>query len=101
MKVCPKCGYEDPPYWKHSRHGWDRQTDYCRIEDIKNLEPALYEILTQKGECDDGLYYYKLSKGGYVYRLLSRDGKQAYNKHGYTEHPKGANLKQIKLIDKE
>ena len=64
--------------------------DYCHLHELEVAAPEIAKALMEKREYDDGLYWYKLTKRGYVYRLLSREGKKAYNLHGYAEHPKPA-----------
>jgi len=43
MRVCPECGYIDPPEWRH--HRWSYWIDICHIEDFKRLLPKLAEEL--------------------------------------------------------
>lgn len=62
--------------------------DYCHLHELEVHDPELAEKLKERKEFDDGLYWYKLTSKENVYRLLSRDGKQAYNLHGFAEHPR-------------
>lgn len=39
MRVCPKCGYVDPPEWRGDRWRWEK--DYCTLEDFKRLHADL------------------------------------------------------------
>jgi len=74
--------------------------DYCHFDELLVHDPELANRLREKNEYDDGLYWYKLTKRGYVYRLLSRDGRRAYNLHGYAEHPKSPpTILQKKLLE--
>lgn len=60
------------------------QTDYCTLDTLESFEPQLAQILMEKGETDDGLYSYRLSRRGYVYRMLLED-RRAWALHGRTE----------------
>jgi len=76
MKVCPKCGYIDHPYWRHSR--FDFNADYCRWEEFKTIHPKLAEKLKDKHNFDpveNGEYiYYRRGSGGlFVYRVWKPD----------------------------
>ena len=69
MRVCPKCGYRDLPVWRNAWH--KRFTDVTRIGDLEIFSPELYKkILDSPKFYTDGLYNYKLSKRGYVIRIL-------------------------------
>lgn len=39
MRECPKCGYKDPPYWRHVK--FRLFTDYCHLDDFKEMLPEL------------------------------------------------------------
>ncbi|MEM2338420.1 MAG: hypothetical protein QXP06_07500, partial [Candidatus Bathyarchaeia archaeon] len=59
MKVCPKCGFKDPDYWRHSR--FDYNADYCRFEEFKEISPELATLLENKPNfqpVEDEYYYY-------------------------------------------
>lgn len=76
MRICPKCGYSDPPIWKVTRYRV--HCDYARIEDFREYYPR---IKIEKGErVSDGLYVYKRSSKGdglYVERQCLRDNPNA------------------------
>ena len=63
MRVCPKCGYVDPPEWKH--HRWSYWIDICHIEEFKVLQLELANRLL-KGEklVEDKNYIYRLYAKG-------------------------------------
>lgn len=69
MRVCPKCGHRDSPCW---RNAWyKRFTDVTRQDDIALYEPELFKKLQESPNFySDGLYNYKISKHGYVIRIL-------------------------------
>lgn len=74
MRVCPKCKYMDPAYWRHAWH--KRFTDVTRIEDLEQQNPELAEKIKENPKLyDDGLYLYKLSKRGYVVRIWRGEAK--------------------------
>ena len=58
MRVCPICGYCDPPIWRHKRHRLF--TCYCHLDDLKLFEPDLAEALEKKRD---------LKLLGYIYHL--------------------------------
>jgi len=61
MRVCPKCGYEDQPIWRHSRY--DFNADYCRREEFEEIEPLLSEALSETEPLIDGRnIYYSLKR---------------------------------------
>lgn len=74
MRVCPQCGFNDPPMWITTPYRV--HCDYCRIEDFEQYYP---EIKLEKGERKaDGLCAYKRSKTGkYVERQYLRDNPDA------------------------
>lgn len=63
MRICPKCGYQDPWYWRP--RPWDPDDDYCYLNDFKEIETALFERL-MRGEkiVSDKYYCYRLSGRG-------------------------------------
>jgi hypothetical protein len=56
MRVCPKCDYHDPDYWRPSRYRFD--VDYCYLQDLKDNMPALYEKLRFHDIVCEGIYAY-------------------------------------------
>jgi len=48
MRVCPKCGHVDPPYWRQVP--WKFDTDMCWTDDFKRLHPKQYERLMKNHE---------------------------------------------------
>ena len=67
MRVCPKCGYIDPPEWRHLR--WSYWIDFCSLEEFKVMHPNLAEHL-ESGEklVEEGHYVYRLAKKCKVHR---------------------------------
>ena len=61
MRVCPKCGYTDPPYWRHSK--FSSWIDLCEYEDFKEMHPDLAQRL-EDGEqnVEDKDYVYRRTK---------------------------------------
>lgn len=76
MRECPKCGYQDPPYWRHVR--FRIFTDCCYLEDFKTMFPELYERIIKEVDIVVKPYIYHLVvKANIVQRihfLDSRDG---------------------------
>ena len=67
MRVCPKCKYVDPPYWRYS---FCDQIDYTEYENFKIMHPKLAEELVRKKTIADidEVYAYHLTKGWNVER---------------------------------
>jgi len=69
MRVCPKCGHRDLPIWHNAWH--KRFTDVTTLEDVKFWDKELAKKLEDNPSLYfDGLYNYKISKHGYVVRIL-------------------------------
>ena len=73
MRVCPQCGFIDPPAWRSSIAS--RNIDFCKLEDFESMLPALAEKLKieeavhgTRNFLEDGIYVYHLTKGGFVER---------------------------------
>ena len=63
MRVCPKCGYIDPPHWKHVKYSY--WIDSCSLENFKILHPTLAKRLKKAGAIvEDKLYIYRLVRNG-------------------------------------
>lgn len=77
MRICPNCGFEDPPMWRQNR--WVSDVSYGRIEDFQaeykwfaNIRPG--EILS-----DTYCFYYRGKKQrAFVYRWPKILGPQYY-----------------------
>ncbi len=77
MRTCPKCGYVDPPYWRHSKYSyWIDQTEY---ENFENMHPELCPL--QHGELteDENYVYRRMKKSGYI----ERKAKVDYETYGW------------------
>ena len=92
MRVCPKCGFVNPPEWKHSK--WSYWRDTCLLDDLKNLNPSLAKGLEAQGHAKDENYVYRLTKNKRrVERKAILDyGEQwtipmekAYDKHNFRD----------------
>ena len=72
LRVCPKCGFEDPPYWRHARFSY--YIDSCRIDDFRIMKPKLAEKLKIGTTMEDEVYIYRLTKSGqYIMRKAISD----------------------------
>lgn len=95
MRVCPKCGYRDPPEWKNLH--FQLYHEYMPFEDFQRLYPKLAAELLQKQEIVgtknivfDEYNAYHLTRAGYVHRVqkeLCPNGKWFYASSIY-EKPK-------------
>ena len=87
MRVCPKCGHNDPPYWRPARHSNpDGTTDICHINDLEFHEPNLAEKLKHNRGVvvqDETFAYYLGKRAVHVKRvwkkLVEWGGKSAFN----------------------
>ena len=63
MRICPKCGYQEPLEWRHDF--WHADKDYCRTEDFRCLQPDLAKALDagHKVVIDEFYAYRKRGKG--------------------------------------
>ena len=73
MRVCPKCGYIDPPEWKHSKYSY--WIDNITIDDFQKLSPTLLKILEDQKFAEDEFYVYRLTKNK---RRVERKAKVDY-----------------------
>lgn len=92
MRVCPKCGYVDPPEWKHSKYSY--WIDNCLFEDFKEMNPDLAKVLEVEGHTKDAHYVYRLTKNK---RRVERKAivdygeqwtipmEKAYHKHNFRD----------------
>lgn len=61
MRICPKCGFIDPPEWKHCKFSY--HIDTIRLEEFINTYPNLAKNLHNGGDItEDENYYYRLTK---------------------------------------
>jgi len=60
MRVCPKCGFVDPPYWKHCK--WSYYIDDCSFENFQMLYPELAKELLKNRLAEDKYYAYRTQK---------------------------------------
>ena len=67
MRVCPKCGYVDPPAWRNSKFSpW---IEVIHFDDLKRLQPEIAEKLKKQPRITDEHYeYYKAPKSVYAQR---------------------------------
>lgn len=62
MRVCPKCGYIDPPYWKHVKYSY--YIDASSLENFKLLCPELAKRIAREKVVSDEHFIYRLCKKG-------------------------------------
>jgi len=70
MRVCPKCGYKDPPIWRSQTH--KRYTDYCHKDELLYWNKPLYEKLTKNKLITTITippFRYHITKAGYIHRI--------------------------------
>ena len=68
MRICPKCGYVDPPIWRNTK--WCYYTEHCHVDELKVWEPQLAAML-KPGETVfiSGVKYHLTKSGLYVHRI--------------------------------
>jgi len=88
MRVCPKCGYKDPPIWRPAKmHNPSGDIDIARIDDVQIWLPKVAEqLLLMRGKdvIVEGIFAYYIGKTGHwVRRVAARIykdcGLQAFN----------------------
>lgn len=89
MKTCPRCGFEDPVFWRQNR--WVSDVTYGRIEDFQAepLYQALRDIRPGEVKSDATDFYYRGKKQKlYVYRWPKVLGPGYYPKtrHMFERH---------------
>jgi uncharacterized protein (DUF849 family) len=60
VRVCPHCGFIDPPEWKHSKYSY--WIDNIRLEDFQALYPELAKELLASKSARDKDYIYRITK---------------------------------------
>lgn len=60
MRVCPKCGYCDPPHWKNVKYSY--YIEAITAENFKLLHPKMSELIEKEVVVDDEYYCYRLTK---------------------------------------
>jgi hypothetical protein len=102
MRVCPKCGFIEPQYWRNDRY--KRDVQICAITDIEFDDPKLALAIKEgeKGNYDDGTFNYHLTKKGYVVRRANIEGKawQSWDSTFEAHHKLSNKMKeQTKLLE--
>ena len=71
MRVCPKCGYRDPYYWRVShQQNPTGEIDICTIDEFRELHPELAErIITEIIVIEPPYAYRKGPRAHYVQRV--------------------------------
>jgi hypothetical protein len=95
MRVCPKCGFIDPPEWKHVK--WSYHIDSCSLDNFQRLHLELAEKLLKSDLTEDSLYVYRLSrshKGKGIPIWVERKAKIDYDEKLYEKFP---HFKSVKI----
>jgi len=75
VRVCPKCGYRDPPFWRPAAWRRNYEVDVCHISDLEFNDPKLAaRIKAHQGEyISDETFTYRLPpKSPWVYRIWKK-----------------------------
>jgi hypothetical protein len=101
LRVCPRCGFEDPPYWRQNR--WVSSVDYSRVEDVLEDYPWLANMRPGEERSDVYNYYYRGKKNPYfIYRWPKVLGPQYYTRtrHLFERHvPRRPPLKGQRTLE--
>jgi hypothetical protein len=100
MRVCPKCGYNDPIIWKNMPH--QLYQEYTTFEDFEQEYPDLAPKLKLSPKLLlDSCNGYHLSKSGHVHRCpkyLCVNGKFYHGSSTLEKHRKPIPLNQRRLL---
>lgn len=80
MKVCPKCGYREPPIWLN--HQFQQHVTYARVEDFEQYYPNLAKQIVKAGYVTSDEYcYYRRSKKGapFIHRWSKEYGPKGFH----------------------
>ena len=102
IRVCPKCGFEDPPYWRKGQGDHYGDMDICRIEDLDFDNPGLAKELREKLEVFDKDYAYRLTLPRKIWvkrRWLQIFKVQGWKPIPYDREAKKRDIKQKKLFE--
>ena len=68
MRVCPKCGYREPPIWRN-RMAKRLYVQYCRIDELEFWDQDLAKELKEKKYVFKDGVKYKLTPKDYVEKI--------------------------------
>lgn len=80
MRVCPKCGYREPPIWLN--HQFQQHVSYARVEDFEKYYPHLAKRIVKAGyvTSDKYCYYRRSSKGApFIHRWSKEYGPKGFH----------------------
>jgi len=92
MRVCPKCGYVDPPIWRQS--AFHQTISFTEISNIEYENPEIAIKLKENNRISDGVYAYKLTRFGRVERQAILDNP-AWEKHWDIPAEKSKGMKTL------
>lgn len=99
MRVCPKCGFIDPPHWKHSKFSY--HIDTISPENFKMLYPKLAKNLKKAGAItEDKDNYYRLAKTKLVVMRKAKIEWTEKNPFGAEKYEKFNHWKKLRDNDK-
>jgi len=75
IRVCPRCGYRDPPIWRPAKiHNPSGDIDIARLDDVKAWQPKVerqLEISRGKKAVIEGVFAYYIGKRGVWVRRVA------------------------------
>lgn len=82
MRVCPKCGYEDPICWRPA--AYHQEFSYTDFSSLELLDPLLWELLRQQKRGvivrRDPFLFWRSSRSDVVRRIWIEDFKRVGKK---------------------
>lgn len=100
MRICPKCGYVDPPEWRPKSWHTHSEIEICRYSDLELIDADLAEQISDGSTFLDQYNAYKRSKTGiWVYRRPRFIYDVQKWKDIPAETPKRVDPSQKKLIE--
>jgi hypothetical protein len=87
MRVCPCCGFIDPPEWKHCKYSY--HIDIISRENFGLLYPELAKALKKGGDItEDKNYFYRLVKSCQVVQRKAKIEWTEQNPFGAEKYEK-------------
>ena len=103
MRVCPKCGHEDPLCWHSYR--WISDIDYATYDDFVKEYLELKDIRIGQILADLHFYYRRSSRknqGTFVFRWSTLLGRDYYKMRDFEHYKKPlVNARQLELLQEK
>ena len=102
MRICPKCGFEDPICWHSYR--WVTDIDYTAFQEFLNYYPQFKELRISEIVDDEHFFYRRSNRknhGYFVFRWPKIFGEKYYNNRDYdrVQYARKVDQNQRKLLE--